>query len=100
MPGVAGGSQIQRAGWDCSPSFVSRLSFDMPTTPVPSAAAPATWLHHLEDEADAAFLYRALADVERDATRAGLYQQLAEVEDRHVQMWRKLLLEHGHEPPT
>lgn len=71
----------------------------MPTTPVPSAA-PAAWLHHLEDEADAAFLYRALADVERDATRAGLYRQLAEVEDRHVEMWRKLLFEQGHEPPT
>lgn len=71
----------------------------MPTTPVPSAA-PATWLHHLEDEADAAFLYRALADVEQDAARAGLYRQLAEVEDRHVEMWRRLLVEQGHAPPT
>ena len=71
----------------------------MPTTPAP-AAAPAAWLHHLEDEADAAFLYRELASVERDATRAGLYRQLAEVEDRHVEMWQKLLLEHGHAPPV
>ena len=76
----------------------------MPTTPAPAptpaAAAPATWLHHLEDEADAAFLYRQLADAEHDPTRAGIYRQLAGVEDRHVEMWRTLLREHGHEAPT
>jgi vacuolar iron transporter family protein len=71
----------------------------MPTTPTPSTA-PATWLHHLDDEADAAFLYRELARAERDPTRAALYRQLAEVEDRHVEMWRKLLVEHGHAVPT
>jgi VIT1/CCC1 family predicted Fe2+/Mn2+ transporter/rubrerythrin len=70
----------------------------MPTTPTPSAA-PATWLHHLGDEADAAFLYRELAGAEGDPARAGLYRQLAEVEDRHVEMWRKLLVEHGHPVP-
>ena len=59
------------------------------------------WLHHLEDEADAAFLYRELAQAERDARKADLYRRLAGVEDRHVGMWRKLLAEHGHdvEPP-
>ena len=40
----------------------------MPTT------APAVWLHHLEDEADAAFLYRELAQAERDARKAELYR--------------------------
>jgi len=65
----------------------------MPTTPT---AAPHTWLHHLEDEADAAYLYRELAGTERDPTRADLYRQLAGVEDRHVEMWRQLLSEHGH----
>ena len=58
---------------------------------------PHEWLHHLEDEADAAFLYRELARAERDAGRAGIYRQLADVEDRHVQMWRKLLADNGHE---
>jgi len=57
---------------------------------------PASWLHHLADEADAAYLYRELAETERDQGRAGLYRQLAAVEDRHVDMWRQLLLEHGH----
>jgi VIT1/CCC1 family predicted Fe2+/Mn2+ transporter len=67
-------------------------------TPTP---APDIWLHHLEDEADAAFLYRELAQAEHDAGKAELYRKLAQVEDRHVEMWRKLLAESGHqvEPP-
>src|ERR671914_351322 len=57
---------------------------------------PHEWLHHLEDEADAAFLYRELARAERDPKRADIYRQLAGVEDRHVEMWRKLLADNGH----
>ena len=56
-----------------------------------------SWLHHLTDEADAAFLYRELAGLERDPERARLYRQLAEVEDRHVALWRKLLADQGRE---
>ena len=59
-------------------------------------APPHTWLHHLEDEADAAFLYRELAQAEQDPGKAELYRKLAAVEDRHVEMWRKLLAENGH----
>jgi vacuolar iron transporter family protein len=58
---------------------------------------PHDWLHHLEDEADAAFLYRELAQAERDPRRSEVYRKLASVEDRHVEMWRKLLAEHGHQ---
>src|SRR5213593_347401 len=58
-----------------------------------SSPAPDIWLHHLEDEADAAFLYRELAQAERDTHKADLYRKLAQVEDRHVEMWRKLLAE-------
>ena len=58
---------------------------------------PPTWLHHLADEADAAFLYRELAGAEQDGGRAAIYTQLAAVEDRHVAAWRGLLAEHGHE---
>jgi VIT1/CCC1 family predicted Fe2+/Mn2+ transporter len=70
----------------------------MPTAATP---APHIWLHHLEDEADAAFLYRELAQAEQDAGKAALYRKLASVEDRHVEMWRSLLAENGHqvEPP-
>jgi vacuolar iron transporter family protein len=67
----------------------------MPTSPT-APPTPGSWLHHLADEADAAYLYRELAGTERDPTRADLYRQLAAVEDRHVEMWRQLLSEHGH----
>jgi vacuolar iron transporter family protein len=60
------------------------------------ASSPAHWRHHLKDEADAAYLYRELARVERNVHRADLYRQLAEVEDRHVALWQHLLAEHGH----
>ncbi len=51
--------------------------------------------HHWQDEADAAFLYRVLAEREPDARRADVYGRLAEVEDRHVGIWGALLAEHG-----
>ena len=54
------------------------------------------WLHHWQDEADAAFLYLALAGQETDPHRKDVYIKLAGVEERHVQMWSKLLTEHGH----
>src|SRR5215216_2946248 len=58
-----------------------------------------TFEHHWQDEADAAFLYRALAGVEPDAKKRDVYTRLAAVEDRHVEIWAKLLTEHGHAPP-
>ncbi|HEY7681207.1 MAG TPA: VIT1/CCC1 transporter family protein [Gemmatimonadales bacterium] len=61
--------------------------------------APHNWLHHLEDEADAAFLYRTLATLESDPKRAELYARLAGVEDRHVAMWEQLLRDHHHPVP-
>ena len=62
------------------------------------------WLHHLADEADAAYLYAELSKAERDPKKAHLYAQLSKVEERHVEMWQQLLAEHGHEadspPPS
>src|SRR5574341_326767 len=55
------------------------------------------WLHHWQDEADAAYLYLALAGQEHDPRRKDVYIKLAGVEERHVQMWGKLLAEHGHQ---
>ena len=54
--------------------------------------------HHWQDEADAAFLYRALASVEPDPKKQNVYTRLAAVEDRHVDIWAKLLTELGHPP--
>jgi VIT1/CCC1 family predicted Fe2+/Mn2+ transporter len=69
------------------------------TTATPTTA-PHDWLHHLRDEADAAFLYRTLASLEQDAKRADLFRQLAGVEDRHVAVWQQLLRDHGHAVPA
>jgi vacuolar iron transporter family protein len=51
--------------------------------------------HHWQDEADAAFLYRILADSESDSHKKSLYLRLAEVEDKHVKVWENLLSLHG-----
>jgi len=60
----------------------------------------ATWRHHLQDEADAAFLYRVLAEAEPSPKPRDLYLRLAEVEDRHAALWRKVLAENGAEVAT
>ena len=58
------------------------------------------WLHHWQDEADAAYLYLALAGQEADPHKKDVYLKLAGVEQRHVQMWEKLLADHGHHAQT
>jgi VIT1/CCC1 family predicted Fe2+/Mn2+ transporter len=67
------------------------------TTQVGPPATPDldSFVHHWQDEADAAFLYRQLAGAEPDETKRDIYQRLAEVEDRHVAVWQGLLAEHG-----
>ncbi len=57
------------------------------------------WHHHLHDEADAAFMYRALAEAEKDPSRQDIFRRLAAVEDKHVAQWEKLLRDAG-EPIT
>ena len=57
------------------------------------------WLHHWQDEGDAAFLYGVLAGQEPDAKKREIYEKLAGVEERHTQMWAKLLGDHGHPVP-
>jgi vacuolar iron transporter family protein len=54
--------------------------------------------HHLGDEADAAYLYRALARAEPDERRRDIYERLAAVEDRHVAIWSDLLAQQGRPP--
>src|SRR5437764_799586 len=54
--------------------------------------------HHWQDEADAAYLYRILADAEIDPKKKDVYSRLATVEDRHVTVWTDLLTKHGHPP--
>ena len=66
----------------------------MPATRTPAPDLHA-FEHHWQDEADAAFLYRVLAESEPDQAKRTIYTKLAEVEDRHVQIWAKLLADHG-----
>ncbi len=58
------------------------------------------WLHHWQDEGDAAFLYGVLASKEPDPKKREIYEKLAGVEERHTQMWAKLLGDHGHPVPA
>lgn len=51
----------------------------------------AVWLYHLQDETDAAYLYRVLAGLETSEKRKGIYLQLADVEDRHIEIWKDLI---------
>jgi VIT1/CCC1 family predicted Fe2+/Mn2+ transporter/rubrerythrin len=57
------------------------------------------WNEYYTDEMDAAWLYRALARVERNVQRRAIFENLARVEDDHVERWRSLFHEHGGEVP-
>jgi len=59
-----------------------------------------SWKHHLQDEIDAAYLYRQLAQVEKDEARRDIYLRLAIVEDKHVRQWQNLLRETGEKIAT
>jgi vacuolar iron transporter family protein len=71
----------------------------LPRMPPPDHASLHTWLHHWQDESDAAFLYGVLAAVEPDPKKRDVYQRLAKVEERHTLLWAKLLTDHGHPVP-
>src|SRR5881398_3729636 len=75
------------------PSCQLRLCLGMPSV---DTATLHTWLHHWQDEFDAAYLYLVLAGQESDPHRKDVYIKLAGVEERHVQMWDQLLADHGH----
>lgn len=57
-----------------------------------------TFEHHWQDEADAAYLYRLLAEAEKDPHKKDIYARLAQVEDRHVVVWADLMTQHGNPP--
>lgn len=50
-----------------------------------------TWFHHLQDETDAAFLYKILAGREVNENKKRIYTQLSEVEEKHKSVWLDLL---------
>src|SRR5437879_9494774 len=58
------------------------------------------WLHHWQDEGDAAFLYTVLSAQEPDPRKRQIYDKLADVERRHTELWAKLLGDNGHAVPA
>jgi VIT1/CCC1 family predicted Fe2+/Mn2+ transporter len=82
-------------------AYLGDMAQDAATRPAPGPAVDVhTFHHHWQDEADAAYLYRLLADAEKDPKKSDLYRRLANVEDRHVEIWATLLREHGSDPGT
>lgn len=53
------------------------------------------WMNHLQDEIDAAFLYRTLAELKISEKRRNIYLQLASVEDKHTKAWKDLLAQNN-----
>ena len=53
------------------------------------------WQEHLQDEIDAAYYYRFLAEGETNSERKKIFLELAVVEDRHAEIFRKLVEEQG-----
>lgn len=49
------------------------------------------WMHHLQEEIDAAYLYRVLAGQVTDEKKKEIYLKLAIVEDKHVAVWKDLI---------
>jgi VIT1/CCC1 family predicted Fe2+/Mn2+ transporter len=60
----------------------------------------ANWKAHWQDEADAAFLYRVLAECEPSSERRSIYTRLADVEDRHTHIWKDLLAQNSVTMPA
>lgn len=54
-------------------------------------------MRHLRDEADAHFLYDALARLTPSAEEREVFEGLADVERRHIETWRRVFAEHGLE---
>ena len=45
------------------------------------------WNKHLQNEIDAAFLYRTLVELVDDEKEKDIYNRLAQIEDKHISIW-------------
>jgi predicted membrane protein (TIGR00267 family) len=66
--------------------------------PIHPAPDVHTFEHHWQDEADASYLYSVLASLEPDPHKKDVFSRLADVEQRHVEIWARLLRDNGHPP--
>lgn len=91
----------RHAGADAFPTSGERGPGARPSAP-PDLGAPEadeSWDDHYRDERDAAYLYRALAAVERNPALIDLFAKLSVVEDRHAERWEELFLASGRPLP-
>jgi len=58
------------------------------------------WLHHWQDEGDAAYLYGLLAGLEKDPQKQQIFRKLEHVEGEHTAVWARVLGDHGVEVPS
>lgn len=62
------------------------------------------WLHHLQDEIDAAYLYAILEENTNQANERESYGKLKDIEQKHVAAWAALLdeekIKHRHHKPS
>ncbi|HEV3175373.1 MAG TPA: VIT1/CCC1 transporter family protein [Stellaceae bacterium] len=71
---------------------------EAPAAPPASLADLDAFAHHWQDEAEAAYLYRLLAEAEHDPHKRDIYSRLAHVEERHTRIWGELLESNGRAP--
>ncbi|MFN3694925.1 MAG: hypothetical protein ACK4UV_07940, partial [Ignavibacterium sp.] len=45
------------------------------------------WKKRLQEEVDAAFLYKTLAEIAKDEKKKLLYEKLSSIEEKHVNVW-------------
>lgn len=69
------------------------------STTTPSKKQLKLWLHHLQDEEDARFIYTFLASQALNERKQQLFTQLAEVEAQHKARWQELLFENEIKVP-
>jgi len=53
------------------------------------------WKNHLQEEIDASYLYKVLAGMETNEKQKDIYSRLSEIEQKHIKVWRDLLLKHN-----
>ena len=49
------------------------------------------WNKHLQNEIDAAYLYRTLVELVKDENEKDIYDRLAKIEDKHISIWLEQL---------
>jgi len=71
-----------------------------PKSDKPASSDLARYRQNYLGEQEGVYLYRMLAQAERDSHLAELYRRLAGIEQRHSDLWKGYLTGAGETPPT